>query len=70
MLSKEYLDTARTILRAGRTNTLRVSLRRLLRTMSGELRKPHTLMRLRHWLGQLLAKQGRKHYHECHHPEA
>ena len=23
--------------------------------MSGELRKPHTLMRLRHWLGQLLA---------------
>jgi len=23
--------------------------------MSGELRKPHTLMRLRHWLGKLLA---------------
>jgi hypothetical protein len=23
--------------------------------MSGEPRKPHTLMRLRHWLGQLLA---------------
>ena len=23
--------------------------------MSGELRKPHTLMRLGHWLGQLLA---------------
>jgi len=38
-----------------RTDTLRVSLRRLLRTMSGEPRKPHTLMRLRHWLGQLLA---------------
>ena len=58
MLSKEYLDTARTILRAAQkmtANTLRVSLRRLLRTMSGELRKPHTLMRRRHWLGQLLA---------------
>jgi hypothetical protein len=27
--------------------------------MSGELRKPHTPMRLRHWL--------RKHSHECHH---
>jgi hypothetical protein len=36
--------------------------------MSGELRKPHTLMRLRHWLGQLLANV--KHYHERHHPEA
>src|SRR6202048_3962058 len=35
--------------------TLRVSLRRLLRTMSGELRKPRTLMRLRRWLGRLLA---------------
>jgi hypothetical protein len=32
--------------------------------MSGELRKPHTLMRLRHWLGQLLANV--KHYHERH----
>jgi hypothetical protein len=32
--------------------------------MSGELRKPHTLMRLRHWLGQLLANV--KHYHEVH----
>jgi hypothetical protein len=47
---------------------LRVSLRRLLRTMSGELRKPHTLMRLSHWPGQLLANV--KHYHERHHPEA
>jgi len=47
---------------------LRVSLRRLLRTMSGELRKLHTLMRLRHWLGQLLAN-ARKHSHERHHPE-
>jgi hypothetical protein len=58
MLSKEYLDTARTILRAAQTMTDRhvaVSLRRLLSTMSGELRKPHTLMRLTHWLGQLLA---------------
>jgi hypothetical protein len=36
--------------------------------MSGELRKPHTLMRLRHWLGQLLANV--KHYHERLHPEA
>src|ERR1700759_674915 len=43
----------------------RVSLRRLLRTMSGELRRPHTLMRLRHWLGQLFANV--EHYHERHH---
>ena len=45
MLSKEYLDTARTILRAAQTMTdqqLQVSLRCLLRTMSGELREPHT----------------------------
>jgi hypothetical protein len=33
--------------------------------MSGELRKPHTLMQLRHWLAQLLANV--KHYHERHH---
>src|ERR1700730_3070900 len=36
--------------------------------MSGELRKPHTLMRLRHWLCQLLANV--EHCHERHHPEA
>jgi hypothetical protein len=30
--------------------------------MSGEMRKPHALMRLRHWLGQLLANA--KHYHD------
>jgi hypothetical protein len=30
--------------------------------MSGELRKPHTLMRLRYWLAQLLANV--KHYDE------
>ena len=57
MLSKEYLETARTILRAAQTMTdrhVRVSLRRLLRTMSGELRAG-TLMRLRRWLGRLLA---------------
>ena len=61
MLSKEYLDTARTILRAAQTmtdHTLRVSLRRLPRTMSGELRKPHTLMRPRRRPGQLLANVG------------
>jgi hypothetical protein len=34
---------------------LRVSLRRLLRTMSGELRKPRMLMGLGRWLGRLLA---------------
>ena len=58
MLSKQYLDTARTILRAAQTMTdqhVASQLRRLLRTMSGELRKPHTLTRLSHWLGQLLA---------------
>src|ERR1700686_5270287 len=38
-----------------RPTRLRVSLRRLLRTMSGELRKPRTLMRLRRWLGRLPA---------------
>jgi hypothetical protein len=71
MLSKEYLDTARTILRAAQTMTdqhVAVSLGRLLRTMSGEQRKPHTLMRPGRWLGQLLANA--KHYHERHHPEA
>src|SRR3984957_2811927 len=65
MLSKEYLDTARTILRAAQTMTdqhVEVSLRCLPRTMSGELRKPHTLMRLRYWLAQLLANV--KHYDE------
>jgi hypothetical protein len=36
--------------------------------MSGELTRPHAPMRLRHWLGQLLANV--KRYHERHHPEA
>ena len=36
--------------------------------MSGELRRPHALMRLRHWLGQLFANV--KHYHERHHDDA
>jgi hypothetical protein len=34
--------------------------------MSGELRKLHKLMRLRHWLGQLLAN-ARRHSRERHH---
>jgi hypothetical protein len=42
MLRKEFLKTARSILRAAQTraNASRVSLRRLLRTISSELRKP------------------------------
>jgi len=36
--------------------------------MSGELRKPHMLMRLRHWLDQRLANL--QYYHDRLHPEA
>ena len=50
------------------TNTLRVSLRRLPGTMSGKLRKPHTLMRPRPWPGQMLVNV--RCCHERYHPEA
>ena len=59
MLSKEYLNTARTILRVAQTMTDRHvagQLKALMRTMSAGPRKRRTLMRrLRHWLGRLLA---------------
>ena len=58
MLRKEYLDTVRTLLRAAKTMTDRRvagQLRALAETMTGELRKPRTLMQLRHWPGRLLA---------------
>ena len=55
---KEYLETARTLLRAARTMTDSViagQLNALAETMTGELRRPRMLMRLRHWPGRLLA---------------
>jgi hypothetical protein len=59
MLSKGFFEHGTDHTPGGPNNDrptrLRVSLRRLLRTMSGELRKPRTLMRLRHWLGRPLA---------------
>ena len=71
MLSKEYLDTARTILRAAQTMTdprVAGQLKALAEDYDRRVRTPHTLMRLGHWLGRLLANV--KHYHKRHYPEA
>ena len=54
---KEFLETAQTLLRAAQTMTderLRVSLRPLPTTTSGELRKLRMLMRPTHSLDRLL----------------
>ena len=55
MLSKEYLDAARTILRAAQTMTDQLvagQLKALAEDYERRAEKAHTLMRLRHWLGQ------------------
>jgi hypothetical protein len=55
---KEYLETAETLLRAAQTMAdqhVAGQLRRLPRTMSGELRKLRTLMRPQHPRDRLLA---------------
>ena len=55
---KEYLETARALLRAAQTMTdraMRVSLTPLPTTTNGELRKLHMIMRPKHSLDRPLA---------------
>ncbi len=54
MLSKEYLDTARTLLRAAQTMTDSRVVGQL-KVLAEDYERPRTLTPLRHWPGQLIA---------------
>ena len=71
MLSKEYLDTARTILRAAQTMTdqhVAGQLKALAEDYERRAEKAAHADAAKALLGQLLANV--KHHHERHHPEA